>query len=205
MRRPKRGSFVVRIVWAAMLGMLINAAVALCCCLAKPGLTSGYGDPTVADLRAWAGSVPAGFPSTPDGTTPNWYGFGYYTAQMFSNATGNPNRSLYVLYLVRSGWPVLSFEGMLIQDGIHQPEHRGLIESRASRALRIPVKPILSGVIFNSVLYACLALVGRTLVRQLLRRRRTLAGQCRECGHQLLNNEICPECGAMTGRLTKPA
>ncbi len=114
MRRLDRSSASLHLVVIVTIGACLHTVVAIVCCIFRPGLTNDYGDPSVADLRTWAATVPAGFPREPSGTVPNWLGFGFYTMQMLSEPSDNPNRSLSVLYLVRSGWPMLSFEGTAV-------------------------------------------------------------------------------------------
>lgn len=63
---------------------------------------------------------------------------------------------------------------------------------------QIPVVPIPSGFLANTLIYAAVWLLSAAVIRgtrQLSRRRR---GACLNCGYQLTGNDRCPECGTKT-------
>lgn len=62
----------------------------------------------------------------------------------------------------------------------------------------IPVRPVWSGLVLNSLVWAVPLGLVLSGARRLRRRRRDRLGCCRECGYSLtgIGGAVCPECGA---------
>ena len=61
----------------------------------------------------------------------------------------------------------------------------------------LPLRPVWTGLVVDTLLYATAAFASLTLAAWLLERRRRRRGRCRACGYDLRGIEgRCPECGA---------
>lgn len=75
--------------------------------------------------------------------------------------------------------------------------HEGLVELRLfGQTWGIPVRPVWSGLIFNTLFYTTLGTVPIVVVRWLTRVYRRRRNQCEGCGYDLAGIDgTCPECG----------
>lgn len=113
------------------------------------------------------------------------------------------------LYCIRSGWPLYALEG-----GIRRnvPRSFGWTQSTQQNfdvvslitfetsplalAIGLPLRPILSGFMMNTLFYALLLwllFIAPFTARRMIRRKR---GQCETCAYPIGASPVCTECGA---------
>jgi hypothetical protein len=112
--------------------------------------------------------------------------------------------------IVRAGWPLRSFEGVLWLKTTGNGQvlarvNNGLLHLDSGQVYggpSFPVRVVPAGLVINTILYAAALWVLFAVpvkVRQFRGWRRIKRGQCASCGYSLRgtpNIEKCPECGA---------
>lgn len=119
---------------------------------------------------------------------------------------------------VRAGWPCLAFEGgrgessgiralrsYQVVDAVEITMDQGpsLLTKKFPRM--VPLAPIWSGFIINTLFYAALiwcVTAGPFVMRRALRKRR---GRCLECAYPIGEGDVCTECGEATAGVSPTA
>lgn len=70
---------------------------------------------------------------------------------------------------------------------------------------RLPIMPVWSGLVLNSLLFAVPFWVLIRLPSQMRRRLRRIRGRCPGCGYPVGTSDVCTECGGLLNRLLTPS
>lgn len=224
MRRPTCKSWIVIIPLWLLIGAVVNIGVAWTFAISRerhdaifdvPGLSIRNTSTRTDNLLEWPMVVPAHWPAIPTDS--------YTRHQPGSPAVHASHRALqdsatsdYSVTVTQSGWPLLSLMrwSTFARHTNNSADEIEFIDSRQFTipwpdawwgndvlifpgSMRLPVVPIWSGFIVNTLIYAApialLWMVPRA-VRRFLRRQR---GTCTACGYDLAGlpaGSICPEC-----------
>lgn len=79
------------------------------------------------------------------------------------------------------------------------PWHVGL----AAGDVQLPIKPIFPGFLINTIFWAAIPYAVLIACRALRARRRAKRGLCIRCGYSIGDFARCPECGAVTGGVSR--
>lgn len=212
----KRWAKVVLV--SLLLGAVINVGVAW-------GLLLRFGVPTSQPRRtykqvegiAWVKPVPADWPAAANSWgRVRWWNCTIDDQMVVQEESPEMSRHVYGGHWVRViawGWPreslgvvwlrkepiTMDAEGMPyrergIRGGLPMPAQF----ERRPWATRLPILPMWSGFLLNTLLYGAVAgvvLFGPGAVRRAARRARRRRGQCEACGYDLAGLPRCPECG----------
>ncbi len=111
------------------------------------------------------------------------------TRRLIEDARGWPSLTLSCAYT-----SVVAVPGFSVVDGIEVRVHPD--PNRATiRSISLPVRPIWSGFLLNTALYAVLAWLcmrGMVYVREMMRKER---GRCPACAYPMGESSVCSECG----------
>ena len=117
----------------------------------------------------------------------------------------------YYGYGVESGWPFRSVFANYETVGGEYEEAKGwqhviAIPWRGAEdgRVRVPVGIYWSRHALNTACFAAVVFVGISLIRWLRRRLRCQRGVCAQCGHQLIMDAVCQECGFVRSRGAPP-
>lgn len=212
----KRWAKVVLV--SLLLGAVINVGVAW-------GLLLRFGVPTSQPQReykqgegiAWVTSVPAHWPVAANSWgRVHWWNCTIDDQMVSTRAADSVARHEFGGHWVRVlgwGWPRKSLgvvwlrEEPITMDVEGMPYREGGIRGglplpvrlqRGPWANRLPIMPIWSGLLINTLIYGVLGGVvvfGPGAVRRARRERRRRQGRCVACGYDLAGLPGCPECG----------
>jgi len=203
---------------------IVNIAVAWgCAYFYTPGTTIDDLMPKRDGEHAWIVSVPAHWPKLPDGVLDGsgqtWTIVRYYGNEHDHDEENDVLTTIesFIIDVWGHGWPMRSVRGQYWNEVVfdfqvkpttsvqryegHPPESLWQLGIPISRGLYyLPVAPIWSGFIINTLFYAVLLWLlwfAPFAARRMIRHRR---GQCEKCAYPVGTSSICTECGAAVVR-----
>src|SRR5688572_8974235 len=154
------------------------------------------------DIAWWRKRASAGFADAPVGVS-EFFGFARFTLFMHEEEWSGNNRSLgNNCFRSMHGWPMLCLErdSWVDRKAWKVYDNSSLTLPKpwpfpTSRTVRLPTRPILIGVLVNSVFYAVAIALTVHVLAAVRRWRRIKHGLCPACAYPIGQSPICTECG----------
>ncbi len=178
-------------------GAVVNVAVAWACAVMSQTLNLGGAQRTTeADRSWWKKHAPPGFALDPQGMHHS-AGVGKDTRHLWETYQPTPAVGGDMVVRIRAGWPALTLEGAVWQDGRFHRELRRDLLKYPGFFPGLPLRPIWPGLVVNTVIYAVFLWALSRLPFAVQRYVRVRRGLCPACGYDLRHgeHEACPECG----------
>lgn len=188
-----------------LLGLILQAAIAILICWATPGLPSHRAaTPSVSPV--WSDHLPEEL--GPFDRAVTLEGFGRTCTQVtWRKQPGQPD-GLFCVY--EGGWPCRSLScawlNLYSGGGWSYPswgtwevpqrlQARWCLKDGQGTLRVVPVRPLVSGTLLNSLAWGAALFGASRVIAGVRARRRRVKGLCKRCAYNVKGLAACPECG----------
>lgn len=210
--RPSSAPLIVLVAVLLFIGAFVNITISVMRALPGDVEVRHAGKLAAPAPRAWPRRMPADWPAAPRWSNVNPVQWGYQQVTVSGSVPVSEGFRLFELVQMQSGWPLFSLERELRAETLNLTTNWPAVRYEVPESIwrggitiggqRYPIRPIWSGFVFNTLLYAAVGagiwagLCGSA--RMILRRRRKRRDRCHWCGYSrsgLAEDARCPECG----------